>query len=101
MLTDAIGMGRPSLYAAFGDKRALFDQALERYVQTHGSYGAQALAEPTARAAVEKLLTLATIAYTEPDHPPGCLVISSGGSNSPASEDVAATLRLGPHKLSL
>lgn len=93
MLTDAIGIGRPSLYAAFGDKRALFHQAVERYVKTHGSYGTDALAEPTARAAVEKLLMLAAIAYTEPDYPPGCLIISGASPGSPDSEDVAAALR--------
>ena len=29
-LTKAVGVNRPSLYAAFGDKRALFRKALDR-----------------------------------------------------------------------
>ena len=32
-LTKAVGVNRPSLYAAFGDKEALFRQALERYLK--------------------------------------------------------------------
>jgi AcrR family transcriptional regulator len=31
-LTKAVGVSRPSLYAAFGDKEALFRKALDRYL---------------------------------------------------------------------
>jgi len=92
-LTRAMGIKPPSLYAAFGDKRALFTEAVARYVETYGSYGATALAEPTARAAVEKLLGLAAVEYTEASHPPGCLVISAATNCSPANHDVEAELR--------
>lgn len=33
-LSDATGMNRPSLYAAFGDKRALYLAAVDRYIET-------------------------------------------------------------------
>src|SRR6202035_591078 len=36
-LSAAMGMGRPSIYNAFGDKEALFIRALERYRDTTGS----------------------------------------------------------------
>jgi AcrR family transcriptional regulator len=36
-LSAAMGMGRPSIYNAFGDKDALFLRALERYRDTVGS----------------------------------------------------------------
>jgi AcrR family transcriptional regulator len=35
-LTEAVGVNRPSLYAAFGDKKALFRKALDRYVTGPG-----------------------------------------------------------------
>jgi AcrR family transcriptional regulator len=38
LLTEAMGIGAPSLYAAFGDKRALFKEALERDMSSHGSF---------------------------------------------------------------
>ena len=34
-LTKAMGIAAPSLYAAFGDKRSLFDEAVARYLATH------------------------------------------------------------------
>jgi AcrR family transcriptional regulator len=92
-LTEALGINPPSLYAAFGDKRRLFDEALDRYVATHGDYGARALAQPTARDAVATLLTLAADAYTGPGRPPGCLVISGVSGRVPSSEAVASRLR--------
>src|SRR5262245_39775992 len=40
-LTEAMGIGVPSMYAAFGDKRALFEEALVHYMKTHGSFMAR------------------------------------------------------------
>jgi AcrR family transcriptional regulator len=54
-LTDAMGINRPSLYAAFGNKKSLFRKALEHYAKGPSSYLSQALQEPTARAVVERL----------------------------------------------
>src|SRR6185437_10473382 len=57
LLTEAMGIGAPSLYAAFGDKRALFDEALDCYARTYGAFILQSVREETdARAAVERLL---------------------------------------------
>ncbi|MFG2722543.1 TetR/AcrR family transcriptional regulator [Streptomyces sp. NPDC048416] len=92
-LTRAMGINPPSLYAAFGDKRQLFSEVVQHYAQTHGSYGARALAEPTARGAVETLLRLAAAEHTDPSHPPGCLVINAATNCTPAAEDVKAELR--------
>jgi len=56
-LTEAMGINRPSLYAAYGDKQALFRKVVERYLEGPAAYSRQMLAEaPTARAAVEGLL---------------------------------------------
>ena len=48
-LTQAMGINRPSLYAAFGNKQSLFRKAMERYEQGPAAYVRRALEEPTAR----------------------------------------------------
>ncbi len=49
-LTQVMGIGAPSLYAAFGDKRSLFEEAVGVYCDRYGSFGERALAEePTVR----------------------------------------------------
>src|SRR6267154_1991760 len=55
-LTEAMGITKPSLYAAFGNKEELFRKALDRYVDGPGGYFQVALGMPTARAVVEHLL---------------------------------------------
>lgn len=55
-LTDAMGITRPSLYAAFGNKEALFRQALDLYQRDKMAYIGEAMREPTARAVAEYLL---------------------------------------------
>ncbi|MCX5050944.1 MULTISPECIES: TetR/AcrR family transcriptional regulator [unclassified Streptomyces] len=75
-LTRVMGIGAPSLYAAFGDKRALFEEVVTSYGTRYGSFGDRALAEEsTARAAVERMLREAAAEYTAPGRPHGCLVI--------------------------
>ncbi|MFI9174999.1 TetR/AcrR family transcriptional regulator [Streptomyces lincolnensis] len=75
-LTRVMDIGTPSLYAAFGDKRSLFEEVVREYNAKYGSFGDRALAEePTARAAVERTLRVAAVEYTDPAHPYGCLVI--------------------------
>src|SRR5688572_30677833 len=55
-LTRAMGINRPSMYAAFGNKRALFRKALTRYRRGPAAYVAEALEQPTARGVAERLL---------------------------------------------
>jgi AcrR family transcriptional regulator len=75
-LTQAIGIGAPSLYAAFGDKRALFDEAAARYLQRLEEGMDAALAAPTAREAVERVLRASAGDHTARQSPRGCLVMS-------------------------
>jgi AcrR family transcriptional regulator len=74
-LTKAAGVNRPSLYAAFGDKKALFRKALERYLDGPAAYSQEALKEPTARAVVERLLRGAADLSSAPRNPGGCLIV--------------------------
>ncbi|MEU6209419.1 TetR/AcrR family transcriptional regulator [Streptomyces sp. NPDC090085] len=91
-LTASIGIGAPSLYAAFGDKRKLFDEVVVVYGSRYGDFAAVALAEePTARAAVERVLREAAEVYTDPAHPRGCMVLSAAVNTT--SDEVAEALR--------
>lgn len=74
-LTRAMGINRPSLYAAFGDKKSLFLKALDRYQQGPGSFVNAALKEPTAKRVVERLLLGAAEALSDPRNPRGCLTV--------------------------
>ncbi|WP_317203810.1 TetR/AcrR family transcriptional regulator [Janthinobacterium sp.] len=76
-LTKAMGMNRPSLYAVFGNKEALFHKALERYSDTRMQFFDAALALPTARAVVERLLIQYIDAQTEPGAPHGCMGVNA------------------------
>jgi AcrR family transcriptional regulator len=77
-LTEAMGITRPSLYAAFGNKEALFRKALDLYEREKLEYIDRALAQPTARQVAEALLRGAVDNATSSDEPHGCLgVITS------------------------
>src|ERR1700677_1900881 len=62
-LTRAMGIGPPSLYAAFGDKECLFNEAVECYASGPGALVAPAMTEPTARMAIERVLRDAARLY--------------------------------------
>jgi AcrR family transcriptional regulator len=72
-LTAAMGINRPSLYAAFGDKAELFREAVARYGTGPGRYVRRALGQPTARLVAETLLRGAVAAATDDAGPRGCL----------------------------
>ncbi len=55
-LTEAMGITRPSLYAAFGNKESLFRKALDLYEREKMDYIGKALAQPTAREVAETML---------------------------------------------
>jgi AcrR family transcriptional regulator len=74
-LTSAMGIEKPSMYAAFGDKEQLFRQVLEHYERKHAAYMFAALIEPTARRVVEKLLRESADAGANPKTPRGCLFV--------------------------
>jgi AcrR family transcriptional regulator len=92
-LTGAMGINRPSLYAAFGDKEALFRKALDRYAEGQEAYVGEALNQPTARGAVEKLLRGAASRLTNPKNPRGCLnvqgALACGGEAEPLQRELA------------
>lgn len=98
-LTEAMGINRPSLYAAFGNKEALFRKALDRYLQGPADYSRRALEAPTARAVVERMLRGAADLLTDRNSPPGCLLVhgalSSGDGAAPIRQELVARRRAG------
>jgi AcrR family transcriptional regulator len=75
-LVEGMGVGRPSLYAVFGDKRTLFLRVLRAYAETKGARAAKALfSPPTLREALVGFLRHAVEAATEEGSTPGCLMV--------------------------
>ena len=94
-LTAAMNIKPGSLYAAFGDKKTLFKEAVHAYGHTPaGAFVADALAqEPTAKAAFGRILREAAVIYPDPGHPPGCLTVSAATNVTLQDADVAQFLR--------
>src|SRR5216117_2500540 len=74
-LTAAMGINRPSLYAAFGNKEKLFRKALDRYGELVRANWQEALAQPSARAFFERLLRKSTEMFNDRRTPRGCLMV--------------------------
>lgn len=95
-LTRAMGINRPSLYAAFGNKESLFNKVIDRYSQGPAAYFREALLLPAARAAVERLLRGACERLTDPQNPRGCLAVQGAlacGESADAIRDRLAASR--------
>jgi len=93
-LTEAMGITKPSLYAAFGNKEELFRKALDSYIEGPAGYTKQALEQPTARAVVEHLLYSEVDAVTDPECPAGCLSINGALTCGEAAESIKQELRV-------
>ncbi|MFL5338584.1 MAG: TetR/AcrR family transcriptional regulator [Gemmataceae bacterium] len=91
-LTAAMGINRPSLYAAFGNKEGLFRRAVDRYVQGPASFVRTALDETTARGVAEKLLGGAVDLVTDPRGPRGCLLVQGALACGQEAESVRCEL---------
>jgi AcrR family transcriptional regulator len=74
-LTQAMGINRPSLYAAFGNKEKLFRKAIDRYLEGPAAHVRAALQQPTARAVVERILLGSIDLITDRQNPRGCFLV--------------------------
>lgn len=93
LLAQAADMNRPSLYAAFGDKRAMFRAVLEGYADGALAQIAAALAsDPDPRRAVAATLRAAAAFYAEGAVPRGCLAICTVPTEAVADPDLRAAL---------
>jgi AcrR family transcriptional regulator len=74
-LVAGMGVGRPSLYSVFGDKRTLFLRVLRSYAEAKGARAAKALfSPPTLRDALASFMRHAVETATEEGSAPGCLI---------------------------
>jgi AcrR family transcriptional regulator len=91
-LTDAMGINRPSLYAAFGNKKSLFRRVLERYSKGPSAYLSEALQKPTARAVVGRLFHGVVDLLTDPHTPTTCMWVHGALScgDDPLRDEFAA-----------
>jgi AcrR family transcriptional regulator len=93
-LTEAMGITKPSLYAAFGNKEALFHKALELYETEKLAYTREALKQPTARAVAEYFMRGAIDAQMSSCDPKGCLgVISATACGAEAASIKADVIK--------
>ncbi len=74
-LTEAMGINRSSMYAAFGDKESLFHRIMARYREGRMIYIRDALAQPSLREVVARLIHGTAEFLSTPDNPRGCLLI--------------------------
>jgi AcrR family transcriptional regulator len=72
-----MGISRPSLYAAFGNKAALFRKAQDRYHEGPACHFSKAIAQPTARLVATTLLQGTIDLLCDPRNPGGCLAVQS------------------------
>ncbi len=91
-LTRALGVTAPSIYSAFGNKKALFLEAVSLYLSGGSLPTAIIDAAPSARDAAQVLMEGAAIAYTGEETPPGCMLATSAISVSAEAADVQAHL---------
>lgn len=89
-LTEAMGITRPSLYAAFGNKEALFRKALDLYEREKLAYMRQALEAPTAREVAERLLVGALEMQSQECEPKGCLRVIGSVACGVEAESIRA-----------
>ncbi len=91
-LTEAMGINRSSMYAAFGDKESIFRRVMERYRAGRMTYIRQALAQPSLREVVAGLIHGTAEFLSSPDNPRGCLLIQGALACGTDAERVKLTM---------
>ena len=95
-LTDALGINKPSIYAAFGNKEELFRKALAHYIAGPVAFVSEVKNAASARQVVENFLTQAVEFFSNPATPNGCLIVQAAltcGQGSRAIQQELITYR--------
>ena len=85
LLTKALNINKPSIYATFGNKEALFRQVLARYMAGPAAFVKRVKNQATARQVVESFLLQAVVFFSNKTNPKGCLIVQAAltcGQNS-------------------
>ena len=100
-LSDATGMNRPSLYGAFGDKRALYLQIMERYREMGRGVMKEELAYDVSLAeALRRTFARAINIYLAGARGPrGCFLTNTSATESVRDADIRAAFAAGLHEL--
>lgn len=91
-LTEAMGINRPSLYAAFGNKEELFRKALDRYMVKGENYFREALKGPDLKQAIEQVMRHTADVHTK-GNSRGCMLVGAltcGDDAEPIRQELAA-----------
>ncbi|HEX6273608.1 MAG TPA: TetR/AcrR family transcriptional regulator [Polyangiaceae bacterium] len=96
------GISPPSLYAAFGSKEKLFEEAVALYVRSTGEAGRCALEAPgtSTRDAIEGVMRATVAAITKAGEPRGCMLVL-GALNCAADDADGAAASEHLHRLRL
>ncbi|MFG2532419.1 TetR/AcrR family transcriptional regulator [Streptomyces sp. NPDC048516] len=90
-LTAALGLSTSSLYAAFGSKAGLFEEAVRTYAERYREIYRQAVAEKDLRTVIDRILIDSVHEFTRPsDVHPGCLLSSAAMTDSTSTLDTSA-----------
>lgn len=93
-LCSAMGVNPPSMYAAFGNKAALFIEAMEHYERSYWEEpGRRFLAEPDLRRAVAGYFEDAARILLSPETPCGCMVVLAAVNLADSAGEVAQAVR--------
>ena len=92
-LTVAMGMNRPSIYRAFGDKEAVYRKALMLFCQgMEAAFERTMLAEDDIRKALASFYRDALAVYTSGEQPKGCMVMSTAVAAAACHPEIQADL---------
>lgn len=91
-LTDALGINKPSIYAAFGNKEELFRKALARYIAGPAAFVTEVKNAVTARQVVENFLQQAVDFFSDKGTPNGCLIVQAALTCSSGSSAIQQEL---------
>ncbi|NER99392.1 MAG: TetR/AcrR family transcriptional regulator [Symploca sp. SIO1B1] len=100
-ISEAMGLSKPSLYNAFGDKQALFKRVIADYsLQAHKQIVEQFSGAGTLQAACQKMLQAAAMFYSTPDGPSvGCLLVGTALPATSQYDEIRDTLIGFTHRL--
>ncbi len=95
VLSDATDMNRPSMYAAFGDKRALYLQTLDRYTAQASALTERALDRSRSVAeGLRRFYDYAIASYFGGDGSPrGCYLVGTATTEASVDAEIGAKLR--------
>jgi len=90
-LSAATGMNRPSLYGAFGDKRALYIKSYQRYRDdARAAMIGIFRDEMPIRQRLQKIYAVALDIYLSGESPRGCFTVMTAASEAVADPDIRA-----------